>query len=316
MMVVVHLSQKRLAGILIPAFTPRREGDLGIGDTLALREWIDWASEHQVGFIQLLPINENGLEESPYSGISSVALDPIYLACEPSEVPGLTATDLSNARERLKAARQSPLVNYPLVRATKRNLLELAWSNFEHAGQALMDEFKQFQILENEWLGDYCLFRFLMEFHGESLSWDQWPESSRTPEKAKQVLVDQREIDAAGVDYRLGFFAFVQWLCFRQWLGLRAYSEQRGVKLMGDVPIGVSWHSCDVFFNQEEFHLDWCGGSPPEGMSQDDPFFQQWGQNWGIPLFRWDHMQANGFIWWRRRIARRRYPLGRRPRQA
>lgn len=304
MMVEVHLSQKRLAGILIPAFTPRREGDLGIGDTLALREWIDWASEHQVGFIQLLPINENGLEESPYSGISSVALDPIYLACEPSEVPGLTAADLSNARERLKAARQSPLVNYPLVRATKRNLLELAWSNFEHAGQALMDEFKQFRILENEWLGDYCLFRFLMEFHGESLSWDQWPESSRTPEKAKQVLVDQREIDAAGVDYRLGFFAFVQWLCFRQWLGLRAYSEQRGVKLMGDVPIGVSWHSCDVFFNQEEFHLDWCGGSPPEGMSQDDPFFQQWGQNWGIPLFRWDHMQANGFIWWRRRIAR------------
>ena len=78
----------------------------------------------------------------------------------------------------------------------------------------------------------------------------------------------------------------------------------RGVKLMGDVPIGISWHSCDVFFHRDEFHLDWCGGSPPEGMSQSDPFFQQWGQNWGIPLYRWDHMEANGFRWWKTRIAR------------
>jgi 4-alpha-glucanotransferase len=59
-----------------------------------------------------------------------------------------------------------------------------------------------------------------------------------------------------------------------------------------------------VFFAREEFHLDWCGGSPPEGMGQQDPFFQQWGQNWGIPLYRWDHMQANGFSWWKKRVSR------------
>jgi 4-alpha-glucanotransferase len=73
---------------------------------------------------------------------------------------------------------------------------------------------------------------------------------------------------------------------------------------MGDIPIGICWHSCDVFFQRDEFHLDWCGGSPPEGLSQSDPFFQQWGQNWGIPLYRWDHMEANGFRWWHQRIAR------------
>ncbi len=300
----VHPPGKRLAGILIPAFSPRREGDLGIGDTLALREWIDWAAEHQVGFIQLLPINENGLEESPYSGISSAALDPIYLACEVAEIPGLEEADIENARERLKAARQSPLVNYPAVRGAKRALLELAWSRFGNAGAALAEEFARFRKLEEEWLGDYCLFRFLMEFHGETRTWDQWPEACRTPKKARDFVAKQRVKDAAGVDHRLGFFAFVQWLCFRQWLALRAHGEQRGVKLMGDVPIGISWHSCDVFFDQAEFHLDWYGGSPPEGMGQDDPFFQQWGQNWGIPLYRWDHMQADGFAWWRKRIAR------------
>ncbi len=300
----MHPFGKRLAGIMIPAFSPRREGDLGIGDTLALREWIDWAAEHQVGFIQLLPINENGTEESPYSGISSTALDPIYLACEVGEIPGLRLVDIANARDQIKAARCSPLVNYHAVRAVKRNLLELAWSKFEDAPQAQVEDFAGFRQAEEEWLGDYGLFRFLMEIHGEELTWDQWPASCQTPESAREFVAGLRRQDAEQVDYRIGFFAFVQWLCFRQWLALRAHAEARGVKLMGDVPIGISWHSCDVFFAREEFHLGWCGGSPPEGMGQDDLFFQQWGQNWGIPLYRWDHMQANGFTWWQKRIAR------------
>ena len=300
----MHPPKKRLAGILIPAFSPRREGDLGIGDTLALREWIDWAAEHHVGFIQLLPINENGTEESPYSGISSVALDPIYLSCEASQIPGLEEKDVANARHRLKGALHAPLVDYPAVRGAKRTLLELAWSRFDTADKVLVKEFKQFQKTEHEWLADYCLFRYLMELHGVAKAWNQWPETCSSPRKAREFLEKQRAADAAAVDYRLGFFAFVQWLCFRQWLEVRAHADQRGVKLMGDVPIGISWHSCDVFFSRDEFHLDWCGGSPPEGSGQDASFFQQWGQNWGIPLYRWDHMQAGGFVWWKKRIAR------------
>lgn len=296
--------QKRLAGILLPAFTPRRDGDLGIGDTLALREWIDWAADHHVGFIQLLPINENGAEESPYSAISSVALDPIYLACDPGQIPGLKADDLEHARAELKAAVQSPLVNYPLVREAKSGLFRTAWSRFSEADAELQQEFDTFLKDESDWLHDYCMFRFLMEYHGEHLTWDQWPESSQTPRAAKSFLAMLRKSDGADVDNRLRYFAFLQWLCFRQWAALKDHADARGVKLMGDVPIGVSWHSCDVFFHREEFRLDWCGGSPPEGMGQDDPFFQQWGQNWGIPLYRWDHMQENGFVWWKQRIAR------------
>src|SRR6478609_6913737 len=301
-MPVVQPSGTRLAGIVLPAFAPRREGDLGIGDTLALREWIDWAADHQVGFIQLLPINENGADESPYSAISSAALDPIYLAFDVGEIPGLKAADLDKARDQLNDALPAPLVNYPLVRAVKRGLLELAWQRFDKAGRELKEEFKAFCKVEADWLDDYCLFRFLMEIHGEALTWDHWPEPCRTPDKARNFLAKLRKSDAMRVDHRLGFFAFIQWLCFRQWLALRAHADQRGVKLMGDVPIGIAWHSSDVFFTRDEFHLDWCGGSPPEGLRQDDPFFQQWGQNWGIPLYRWDHMQTSGFTWWKKRI--------------
>jgi 4-alpha-glucanotransferase len=293
-----------MAGILVPAFSPRREGDLGIGDTLALREWIDWAAKYHVGFIQLLPINENGADESPYSAISSVALDPIYLAMDATEIPGLTQADVENARHQLGDAVENKTVNYPTVRRVKRRLLELAWSRFDEAARLISEEFAQFKNDEAEWLDDYCNFRYLMEYHGESLMWNQWPENCQTPTGARQFIAELKQSDGAMVDYRFGYFAFAQWLCFRQWKALRTHAEMRGVKLMGDVPIGVSWHSCDVFFERDEFHLDWCGGSPPEGMGQTDPFFQQWGQNWGIPLYRWDHMHADGYRWWKKRIER------------
>jgi 4-alpha-glucanotransferase len=300
----VHPPGNRHAGILLPAFSPRREGDLGIGDTLALRQWIDWAADHSISIIQLLPINENGHDESPYSAISSAALDPIYLTLEESEVPWLTAAEISKARDRMGAAREAHCVDYPAVRKVKRTLLELAWSKFPDAEAGFQEEFERFKSKEADWLDDYCLFRLLTELHGASLSWDQWPDTCRTPRSARDHLARLRLKDATVIEYRLGFFAFVQWLCFRQWRALRAHADSRHVKLMGDVPIGISWHSCDVFFHRDEFHLDWCGGSPPEGMGQSDPFFQQWGQNWGIPLYRWDHMESNGFSWWRTRIAR------------
>jgi 4-alpha-glucanotransferase len=300
----VHSTGKRQAGILIPAFSARREGDFGIGDTQALQEWVDWAADHSVGFIQLLPINENGADESPYSAISSAALDPIYLTLSPDHLPWLMEKEIARIRSRAGAALESSHVEYPIVRKLKRDVVELAWSKFESAEAGLIKEFKCFQKEEKDWLEDYSLFRFMMEHHGETVTWDKWPDDCGTPEKARERLKIMRRQDREAVDYRLGYHAFVQWLCHRQWLALRAHADRRGVKLMGDVPIGVSWHSCDVFFHRDEFHLDWYGGSPPEGMSQQDPFFQQWGQNWGIPLYRWDHMEANGFRWWKTRIKR------------
>ena len=300
----MHSPGKRQAGILIPPFSPRRSGDFGIGDTLAIEQWVDWAAEHGVSFIQLLPINENGADESPYSAISSTALDPIYLTLDTTRIPWLSPEDIEGPRASLGAALHAPLVDYAATRAAKREVLELAWEKFGSAPAELRQEYEDFKEREVDWLDDYRLFRFLMDHHGPQLTWDRWPHSCSSPNKARAYVEKIRQRDPAFVDSRLGYFSFVQWLCYRQWRALRNHADSRGVKLMGDVPIGVSWHSCDVFFNRDDFHLDWCGGSPPEGMSQSDPFFQQWGQNWGIPLYRWDHMEAGGFTWWTRRIQR------------
>src|SRR5690606_33087107 len=158
-----------------------------------------------------------------------------------------------------------------------------------------------FRRAEGEWLEPYCSFRWLMERHGTE-DWERWP--CREPVEARAELANARADDAQSVDNRLSFHAWVQWLAYRQWADVRRHADGLGVKLMGDVPIGVSRRSADVFFGRGDFDLEWCGGAPPETMFKHDRFIQRWGQNWGIPLYRWDRMEAANFAWWRRRITK------------
>ena len=295
----------KTTGILIPAFSVRRDGDLGIGDTLGMRGWIDWAADHGIGFLQLLPINENGGDESPYSAISSIALDPIYLSFDGGEIPFITRAETEAARSSLGTHLNAHLIDYPSVRGAKNHLLELSFARFTaDADPLLAGEFQAFRDRSSAWLPDYCLFRLLMEIHGEHLSWDQWPEESRCPDSARRFVVTLRRQNPGHIESRLDRFAYVQWLCYRQWRAIRAHADHLGVKLMGDLPIGVSFHSADVFFNRSVFHTNWFGGTPPEGYSAENPFIHEWGQNWGVPLYDWDAMAQNGFTWWRERIAR------------
>ncbi|MEM1084991.1 MAG: 4-alpha-glucanotransferase [Verrucomicrobiota bacterium] len=280
---------ERLAGLLLPAFSPRRDGDLGIGDTRSMREWIDLVADHGIRFLQLLPINETGADDSPYNAISSVALDPVYLTME--EVPGLDAKAVAEASARL-GAEHGP-VDYKAARGAKRGLLEVAWKEWGVADEGLRGEFEAFRVEEVDWLENYCGFRSLVEKAGTE-AWDHWPVAWQDSEGAWKEL--------EGSEGMMEFFAWIQWLCFRQWRSVKEHADSRDVRLMGDIPIGVSRYSADVFFGREDFDLDWCGGAPPETMFKHDRFIQKWGQNWGIPLYRWDKMEREGFPWWRQRI--------------
>jgi len=295
----------KTTGLLIPAFSTRRQGDLGIGDTIGMREWVDWAAEHGVGFLQLLPINENGTDESPYSGISSIALDPIYLSFGNGEIPFITRAETEAARSSLGAHMTAHLVDYPAVRAAKNHLLEISSARFmAELDPPLAGEFQAFRDRSSAWLPDYCLFKLLMETHGEHLNWDQWPEESRCPDSARKFIATLRDQNPGHIESRLDHFAYVQWLSYRQWRALRAHADSRGVKLMGDLPIGVSFHSADVFFHRAGFHTNWFGGTAPEGYSAENPFIHEWGQNWGVPIYDWDTMAQGGFAWWRERLSR------------
>ncbi|GAA5483819.1 4-alpha-glucanotransferase [Haloferula sargassicola] len=267
----------------------RRDGDLGIGDTRGLTEWIDLCADHEVGFVQLLPIHEMGLDDSPYNAISSVALEPLFLTME--EVPGIDLAELDRARQGVGAGE----VDYATVRSAKGGLLESAWTRWPQQAGGLRPEFARFCREEEGWLADYTVFRVLME-ECQTAAWEQWPEPLKEVHEARSAATARPE--------RLDYFAWLQWLIFRQWRQVRAHADRRGVRLMGDIPIGVSRSSADVFFHRDDFDLGWCGGAPPERMFEHDEFIRKWGQNWGIPLYHWDRMRAGNFPWWRRRIGK------------
>lgn len=299
----------RDAGILVPVFSLRTETDLGIGDVASLRQFIDWAAEAGFGFVQLLPVNETGPDHSPYNAISSVALDPLTLDCSPQGLEDLDEADYWRLLRdhHVDRLRRGP-VQHEAAGALKRELLWLAFAGFlerHYQGGTDRDEdFHAFCEAEGDWLGDYCLFRLLMELEGGSQVWQEWSEEHNTIAKARARVNDLLDAEPEKTERQLLHHAWLQWVAHGQWREARRHADSRGVRLMGDIPFGVSACSVDVFANPEIFDLDWYGGAPPERLFKDDPFVQKWGQNWGIPLYRWDVLEQRGYDWWRQRVGK------------
>jgi 4-alpha-glucanotransferase len=300
---------ERIAGVLVPVFALRRDDDLGIGDVGGLRELVDWAAEAGLGFIQLLPVNEMGGDHSPYNAISSVALEPLTLDVSPGAVRELTEADHARALAGTDlAALRAGDVDYPAVRRLKSDLLWRAFEAFREQhywkGTGREAEFLEFCSAERHWLYDYCRFRLLLDMEGGREDWETWPEDYRDADRAWAFLDRLLETEREKTEHQLAFYAYVQFVAQEQWDAVAAHARARGVKLMGDVPYGVSRCSCDVFANRRLFNLEWFGGAPPEKNFKDDEFTVRWGQNWGIPLYRWDVMAEDGYAWWRQRIGK------------
>jgi 4-alpha-glucanotransferase len=297
-----------LAGILEPVFAIRTEDDLGIGDTAGVRQMIDWCHRHGLNIFQTLPINETSDDNSPYNAISSLAIEPATLAISPEHVPDLGASEFEAiAKPRMLAELREGRVNYPTVRTLKRKLLDAAFANFlthhfnRETNRAL--EFRAFLMDSAEWLSDYALFRVLMEENGNLPTWESWHAEHRGPRRARTWLLSLPEARRDELMRKQLFFAYVQWIAFTQWQALKAYATEQNVFLMGDIPFGVGRHSADVWASRSFFDLDWSGGAPPEWTFKGDPFTEKWGQNWGVPNYRWEELRRHNFEWWHTRIA-------------
>ena len=296
--------EKRIAGILVPLFALRGKDDIGIGDTGALREFIDWAAGIGFKLVQLLPINEIGADNSPYNAVSALAIEPTTLQLGPNSPQDLTREDFDAALAEVDLGRlRRGGVKYRHVKKLKRRLLEKAFANFSaRASEDRKSGFRKFCEEEAAWLHDYAFFRVLMEENDDSPAWNRWPAQHQSIERARTWLHSLPQDQQAAITNRQNYFCYVQWTAHQQWREIKSYAEERGVALMGDIPFGVSYYSVDVFARRDEFVLDWAGGAPPEPYFKDDEFTQKWGQNWGIPLYRWDRMRANNFEWWGERV--------------
>ena len=296
-----------LAGVLEPVFAIRTEDDLGIGDTAGVRQMVDWCQRHRISIFQTLPINEIGLDNSPYNALSSVALEPTTLSLCPTDLSDLDAGHLAQivTPDRLSVLRNGN-VNYQEVKKVKHALLAAAFASFleKEIGRtsARAGEFQAFRTENCGWLSDYSLFRVLMEENAGSSSWERWPTQHRSRGAAENWLKALPKNQLEQLSQRRLYFEYVQWIAFQQWRGLKSYAESCGVYLMGDIPFGIGRSSCDVWANPEIFDLDWSGGAPPEKVFKVDPFTEKWGQNWGVPNYRWDYLRTHQFNWWRTRV--------------
>ena len=297
--------ENRIAGVLAPVFAVRGENDLGVGDTETLKELISWTARQGLSVVQILPINETGGDCSPYNLLSAMAIESTTIATFPGILPDLTQEDFERitARYDLPVLRQG-FVHYREIKKLKRQLLYAAFKTFRSrsADKSRAKAFSDFERANADWLRDYAVHRALVSWHEECEDCDQWPREHRSPTAVRVWTESLTPVRKRHIRDLMRFHAYVQWTAYTQWLAIRVHAENEGVALMGDVPVGVSRHSTDVWREPDIFDLKHSSGAPPEKAFRADPFTEKWGQNWGFPLYNWERMAQDNYAWWRRRL--------------
>jgi 4-alpha-glucanotransferase len=286
----------RHAGLLLPLFSAPGRSSWGIGE---LRDWpvlASWLSAAGLDFVQVLPLNEMAPDQhSPYSAVSAMAIDPIYVTVP--AVPEFVAAGGEQAlpadlRAQLATIRDAERIEYNAVRALKMKALRTAYDHFvEHdwrQDSKRADALRAFLQREDSWVTDYALFRALREQYALK-PWWEWDAPLARRDSA--ALAEARQV----LFYEWLFFAYVQWLADSQWREARDAAGPIGV--IGDLPFMVGSDSADVWVQQHAFRLDATVGAPPDAFSET-------GQDWGLPAYRWDVFEAEGDQWIRARARR------------
>ncbi len=286
----------RLAGVLVPLFSIPSSRSWGIGEIGDIAHTTRWLSGAGQRLLQLLPINEMPPgETSPYSALSAMAIDPQFITIndlEDFDTIGGEAGLEPPLRAELDRVRAAAVIDYAGVRSLKQQVLRRAFTHFRDAEwappttraralQAFIDE-------QRWWLDEYSLFRALHARH-EERGWMEWPAPLRT--RQAEALAGARRELADDILYR----QYLQWVAAGQWQ--RARHDAGDVALFGDLPFMVSADSADVWARQDEFRLDASVGVPPDAFSET-------GQDWGLPVYRWDVLAGRGFDWLRNRARR------------
>jgi 4-alpha-glucanotransferase len=275
----------RRSGIVLhPTSLP---GQFGIGDLGdAAYRFVDFLAEAGQTYWQVLPLSPTGYGDSPYQGTSASAGNPLLISPHYLAADGLLSeADLASA----PSFGDGP-VDYGSVIAAKTALLRQAYANFRQAPAAAQEAFARFRDEQRGWVEDFALFTALKQAH-ELRPWHEWEPgaAARNPE----ALERWRAVLAPQIDEHI----WRQWVFFGQWGALKRYANQRGVRIIGDIPIYVALDSADVWASRELFYFDadlrpaLVSGVPPD-------YFSETGQLWGHPLYRWDVMAAQGYAWW------------------
>lgn len=263
---------------------PPLVGDLGP----SAHSFLELLREAGQRYWQVLPLSPTAPEHdnSPYSGLSAFAGNPIMVSPQL-----LTDEGLLTAEELASLPRGEPnSVDYRLAYEHRMRLLRLAFSRFKPSG-----DYDRFVDRNSWWLEDYALYVALRE-HFNGSDWSSWPESLRRREVGELKAWREKLKDRVELEY------FIQYKFFSQWSSLRARARRLGIRIIGDIPIYVSYDSADVWSNPGIFKLGrdlrptYVSGVPPD-------YFSKTGQLWNTPVYDWESLRRERYSWWIRRFA-------------
>ena len=287
----------RESGILMPVSS--LPGPYGIGCFgKAAFQFVDFLSAAGQTIWQLLPLSPTGYGDSPYQSCSAFAGNPYFVDLEALEKEGLlTAADL-----KAESWGKDPLeVDYGTLYVSRFAVLRKAYAAWRSQCAGLHgcayyypDDYYAFTLANEDWLEDYALYMAL-KVANKMKNWVEWDAPYRRRDKAALAAF------AAANEEEIGFWKFVQYKFSVQWQAVKTYANEKGVQILGDIPIYVSADSVDAWVGGKLFELDADGrfarvaGCPPDYFSAD-------GQLWGNPLYDWPTHKATGFAWWKQRM--------------
>ncbi len=274
---------KHKAGILMPISSLPGKYGIGSFGREAYR-FIDFLSETGQKCWQVLPLNPTSYGDSPYQSPASGAGNPYFIDLEV-----LYSKGLLTKKELKEAINRDKKVNYGWLFETRYKLLRNAYARFEPNS-----EYRSFLRKNADWVNAYALFMAL-KVKNNYASWTLWDDRERDYTKARALEKQYKD--------ESDFWRWVQFEFDAQWQSLRSYAKEKGIVIIGDMPIYVAHDSADVWSAPEQFLLDedynptLVAGVPPDAFSET-------GQLWGNPIYNWELMKNEGFTWWLNRIKR------------
>lgn len=250
-------------------------------------DFIDFLSAAKVKYWQMLPLNPTGAGNSPYQSESCFAGNPALIDLDLLCKKGLIK---KNALKALSDGALKDRVDFASVLPEREHFLRKAFENAGTEAQKAAEEFAR----QNHWAKDYALYKAIKRSNGDKPFW-LWPQALRERNQAALNAFEHEN------QSEVSFWLFVQHLFFEQFAALKGYAKQKGIGLIGDIPIYVSGDSSDVWANRRFFMLDSEGkaalvaGVPPDAFTDD-------GQLWGNPVYNWDAIIDDNWNWWIERI--------------
>lgn len=282
----------RSSGILLhPTSLPGRYGCGHFGDVA--RHFIDWLVVAGQRIWQVLPLEPTGYGNSPYMALSAFAGNPLLIGMEGLLAKGwLSPSDLTPI-----PSFEPRRVDYTRVIPYRMQAIRRAAEKFFGLHNSLDEaDFGSFCREHESWLDDFALFKSLEE-HFRGVEWTQW---DRDVAKRQTKVMERARKELSG---EIRFWKFTQWQFYRQWADVKKYANDKGIKIIGDIPIFVAHQSADVWSHPELFSLD-KNGRPTVVAGVPPDYFSETGQRWGNPLYRWGRMKEERFRWWIERFRR------------